>query len=129
MMTTAPIIVIAGLASAFFAGWYGAGLYQDSQQLLIERAATETAAKNRQYTEQIASDSARLLESKLEELRANEIHTEKVIQKELVKPVFSNICASDEYVRLFNAAAERTERALSGKPVNPLPDHPATPER
>ncbi|MGJ3287337.1 hypothetical protein [Klebsiella michiganensis] len=69
----------------------------------------------------ISSGSAQLLEARLQELHGNEIHTERVIHTETVKPVFRNVCASDEYVRLFNNSVEQAERTLSGKPVSTVP--------
>jgi hypothetical protein len=62
-------------------------------------------------------------------LKANEIHTERETRTEVIKPVFSNVCASDEYVRLFNQSVDKAERTLSGKPASALPDHAASPFR
>ncbi|MEG9833317.1 hypothetical protein [Serratia marcescens] len=129
MIQAKPFILLALLAAVFWAGWFTAGLYSDSQQLIIERAATAGAEKSRRYTEQMAGESARLLESKLAELSANETHTERVIRTEVVKPVFSNVCATAEYVRLFNAATDRAERTLSGQFVGPLPGNVAEAKR
>ncbi|MGQ5792605.1 hypothetical protein ACUNIY_09225 [Serratia sp. IR-2025] len=129
MSQAKPFILLALLAAVFWAGWFTAGLYGDSQQLIIERAATAGAEKSRRYTEQMAGESARLLESKLAELSANETHTERVIRTEVVKPVFSNVCATAEYVRLFNAATDRAERTLSGQFVGPLPGNAAEAKR
>lgn len=99
---------------AFVAGWWCCQKYQDSQQLLIERAAAETAAK----IETSIAGTSRIVEEKLQELKANERHTEKIIRTEVVKPVFSNVCATDDYVRMFNESVDRDERTLSGKPIN-----------
>lgn len=118
-------IALAQLIVTFGAGWYACGLYADSQQLVIERAANAGAEKSRKYTEQMAGESARLLESKLAELTANETHTERVIRTEVVKPVFHNVCATDEYVRLFNAATDSAERTLSAKFAGPVPGNAA----
>lgn len=116
-----PVIFLLLLAVVFAAGWFTAGLYSDSQQLIIERAATAGAEKSRLYTQKMASESARLLEEKLSELKANESHTERVIRTEVVKPVFSTVCATDDYVRLFNAASASAERTLSGKFADKMP--------
>lgn len=116
-----PVIFLLLLAVVFAAGWFTAGLYSDSQQLIIERAATAGAEKSRLYTQKMASESARLLEEKLSELKANESHTERVIRTEVVKPVFSTVCATDDYVRLFNAASASAERTLSGKFADQMP--------
>lgn len=103
---------------AFLAGWWCCQKYQDSNQLLIERAAQQTAAQ----IQRSFAATARVVEDKLQELKANERHTEKIIRTEVVKPVFNHVCATDDYVRLFNDATERDERILSGKSVNPLSD-------
>lgn len=129
MTQAKPFIVLALLAAVFCAGWFTAGLYSDSQQLVIERAATAGAEQSRRYTENMAGESARLLENKLAELSANETHTERVIRTEVVKPIFSSVCATAEYVRLFNAATDSAERTLSGQFVGPMPGNTAAPQR
>lgn len=113
------------LIAAWWLGWTMHG----DRQAKIDLAINQVAEANRVQVENIAGTSARQLEDKLTELRANEVHTERLIRTEIVKPIFSNICATDEYVRLFNASAESAERTLSGKSVNPLPGHLATPGR
>ncbi|UAN53712.1 hypothetical protein KGP26_11935 [Serratia sp. JSRIV002] len=121
-MNLSPFALIAILAAAFGCGWTTAGWNQDSQQLVIERAANAGAEQARRYTEQMAGASAKQLETTLETLRADGIRTEREIRIETVKPIFRNVCASDEYVRVFNDASDRAERALSGQPPRPLPD-------
>ncbi|EOI6410191.1 hypothetical protein ACMVCI_001626 [Yersinia enterocolitica] len=113
------------LIAAWLLGWTMHG----NRQAQIELAISQVAAANRVQVEDIAGTSARQLENKLTELRANEVHTERLIRTEIIKPVFSTVCATDDYVRLFNASAERAERTLSGKPINPLPGNAATPGR
>lgn len=110
------------LIAAWLLGWTMHG----DRQAKIELAISQVAAANRLQVEDIAGTSARQLENKLTELRANEVHTERLIRTEIIKPVFSTVCATDDYVRLFNASAERAERTLSGKFVDPLPGNAAT---
>ncbi|WP_279050101.1 hypothetical protein [Cedecea davisae] len=114
-----PLLLVAAV---FCAGWVVRGWYNNGLAL----AASESAETTRQIVTEVTRKSGQALEEKLAELKANEVHTERVIRTETIKPVFSNVCASDEYVRLFNESAERAERVLSGKPVNPLSDQPAT---
>ncbi|NHB87189.1 hypothetical protein C5471_05465 [Photorhabdus tasmaniensis] len=121
MRRTAPAFLLT--LCGFWLGWRA----HSGHQAEIERAIQQNTEKTRQHMENIARQSARQLENKLETLRANEVHTETVIQKEVVKPVFSHVCATDEYVRLFNQATTETERALSGKFENALPGKPAAP--
>lgn len=107
------------LIAAWWLGWTMHG----ESQAKIELAISQLATANRVQVEAIAGTSARQLENKLTELRANEVHTERLIRTEIIKPIFSTVCATDEYVRLFNASAESAERTLSGKPVDPLLGH------
>ncbi|WP_019213324.1 hypothetical protein [Yersinia massiliensis] len=116
-----PAILL--LIAAWWLGWTMHGESQAKIELAISQVATAT----RVQVEKIAGTSSRQLEDKLTELRANEVHTERTIRTEIIKPVFSNVCASDEYVRLFNDSTERAERTLSRKFVNPLPGTVAAP--
>ncbi|EQA4235401.1 hypothetical protein ACX2XH_001508 [Serratia marcescens] len=74
----------------------------------------------------VSSESAQLLEAKLQDLHGNEIHTERVIHTETITPVFRNVCATDEYVRLFNHSVDQAERTLSGQSDSKVPGKPAT---
>lgn len=115
-MTTGQWLIV--VAVAFVWGWKTADWQRDSLELSISTAATTAANKTRATTQAIASDSARSLEIKLGEL-ANAPPRE--IRTEMVKPVFTNVCVSDDFVRMFNDAAASAERALSGKPQNKMP--------
>jgi hypothetical protein len=120
-MNRAVLLAIGALALAFLSGWKVAIWQRDSLELVIERSASATGKK----MELIASHSGRLLEGKLDEIRnapAREIRTE------LVKPVFTNVCLSAEFVSMYNDAAAKVERALSGKPENKMPRAAAAPE-
>ncbi|WP_421511699.1 hypothetical protein ACOQH0_05420 [Enterobacter sp. JS8-1] len=109
------------LIAAMSAGWQA----HDWHDAKLKLAANESAEQTRQIVVEVTRQSGEALEKKLTELKANEIHTERIIRTETIKPVFNNVCASDDYVRLFNEMAASTERTLSGKPVNPLPGKPA----
>lgn len=105
------------LALGLVAGWLIRGWYQHSLELVAERAATAAGNKLRDEIQDISGSSARELENKLEGLRdawPAEIRTE------IVKPVFTNVCVSDEFVRLYNDTAARAERTLSGKSPDPV---------
>ncbi|EER7930048.1 hypothetical protein F1A50_001485 [Escherichia coli] len=110
------------LAAAMSAGWQA----HDWHDAKLKLAASEAAEQTRQIVVEVTQQSGEALEAKLAELRANEIHTERVICTETIKSVFSNVCASDDYVRLFNESADQAERKLSGKPAGTLPGHVAT---
>ncbi|ECZ1412839.1 hypothetical protein F7341_05330 [Salmonella enterica] len=110
------------LVAAMSAGWQAHNWHDAKLQL----AASEAAEQTRQIVVEVTQQSGEALEAKLAGLKANERHTERVIRTEIIKPVFSNVCASDDYVRLFNESADQAERELSGKPADTLPGHAAT---
>lgn len=110
------------LIAAMSAGWQA----HDWHNAKLELAANKATEETRQIVVEVTRQSGEALELKLAELKGNEFHTERVIRTEIIKPVFSNVCASDDYVRLFNESADQAERALSGKPANPLPGSSAT---
>ncbi|QIZ52349.1 hypothetical protein DWG24_17150 [Dickeya zeae] len=105
--------VVAGLAVAFAAGWQAANWQRDSMELAVTRAATVAVEQSRQALQALASQSGAVLESKLEALRNV---PNKTVYREIVKPVFTNVCLSAEFVSLYNDAVNHTERVLSGKP-------------
>ncbi|HED2942674.1 TPA: hypothetical protein R4Z82_003368 [Enterobacter hormaechei subsp. xiangfangensis] len=109
------------LIAAMSAGWQA----HDWHDAKLKLAASESAEQTRQIVAEVTRQSGEALEAKIAELKGNEIHTEREIRTEIIKPVFSNVCASDDYVRLFNESADRAERVLSGKPANALPGESA----
>jgi len=113
------------LAAAFLFGW-SAHSWHNAQ---TELAANQSADETRRVVTEVTRQSGEALEAKIAELKANEIHTERETRTEVIKPVFSNVCASDEYVRLFNQSVDKAERTLSGKPASAVPGHAASPFR
>lgn len=108
-------LFIAILLATFSAGWQVNELYHDS----LELTATKAADKTRNAIEEISSKSGQALEEKLEGI-ANAAPRE--IRTEIIKPVFTHVCVSDEFVSLYNQTAENIERELSGKPVKKMLD-------
>ncbi|EAB8055720.1 hypothetical protein EXB42_19185 [Salmonella enterica subsp. enterica serovar Agona] len=102
----AGILLLSALA--FASGWTVAGWQRDSIDLTIRN----TAAATGKDLANISSSSGRRLEEKLEAIREA---PPREIRTEVVKPVFTNVCMSDDFVRMYNEAAAGTERALSGK--------------
>jgi hypothetical protein len=96
---------------SFAGGWKTASWQRDSVDLAVNKAAAATG----QRMADIASRSGRALEDKLEALKNA---PPREIRTEVVKPVFTNVCMSADFVSMYNEAAARTERALSGKPEN-----------
>lgn len=114
------------VALAFVWGWLTADWRRDSLELAINTAAQVAGNESRKVMQGIASDSARALEDKLEALRNAQ---PREIRTEVLKPVFTNRCLSDEFVSMYNSAVTGTERALSGKPENTMRHAAAAPER
>ena len=112
------VIAVLALMAAFAAGWRVHAWYSDSVELAITTAAHAAGESSRLAGEKLASESGRRLENTLEALR-NAQPVE--IRTEILKPVFTNECLSPELVSMYNAAADKAERALSGKPVNQMP--------
>lgn len=110
-MTNGQWLVVVALA--FVWGWLTADWRRDSLELAINSAAQVAGNKSQKAMLEIASESARGLEDKLEAL---ENGRPKEIRTEILKPVFTNVCVSDDFIRMYNATVENTERTLSGKP-------------
>lgn len=104
---------------AFSAGWLVKGWHQDSLELVALKTANEINNASLKAQQDLASQSARTLENKLEEL-ANVQPPE--IRTEIIKPVFTNLCVSDDFVRMYNEAIDSAERTLSGKSTDKMPD-------
>lgn len=107
------------LIAVFAAGWQVANWQRDSVELAVTTAATAAGDASRKEMQTIASQSGQQLERQLEAIRNAPA---KEIYREIVKPVFTHVCLSDEFVSLYNASVERTERALSGKPEKEMSD-------
>ncbi|HBC2581680.1 hypothetical protein JJQ12_20010 [Enterobacter hormaechei] len=116
-MTNGQWLVVVALA--FVWGWLTADWRRDSLELAINSAAQVAGNKSQKAMLEIASESARGLEDKLEALASGR---PKEIRTEILKPVFTNICVSDDFIRMYNATVENTERTLSGKPEAQMPN-------
>jgi len=110
-MDRVTVGVVLLLALAFASGWKVASWQRDSVDLAIRKTATATGTQ----LASVASASGRKLEAQLEALKNA---PPREIRTEVVKPVFTNKCMSDEFVRMYNDAVTSTERALSGEPEN-----------
>lgn len=100
------------LITAFGAGWKVKSWQADSETLAIENAKTEMINAYRDAERK----SARVLEDKLGELKANE----KVIEREKLKiidrPVYLNNCLDSDGLSLIEQA--RAGKADTAKPAN-----------
>ncbi|HEK2745613.1 hypothetical protein JEP37_00280 [Proteus mirabilis] len=118
-MKQATAIIFAFILT-FSSGWLVKGWHQDSLELVALKTANEVNDASLKAQHDLASQSARTLENKLEEL-ANAQPTE--IRTEIIKPVFTNLCVSDDFVRMYNEAIDSAERALSGKSTDKMHDN------
>lgn len=116
-MTNGQWLVVVALA--FVWGWLTADWRRDSLELAINSAAQVAGNKSKKAMLEIASESARELEDKLEALESGR---PKEIRTEILKPVFTNVCVSDDFIRMYNATVDNTERTLSGKPEAKMPN-------
>lgn len=116
-MTNGQWLVVVALA--FVWGWLTADWRRDSLELAINSAAQVAGERSRKTMQEVASDSARGLEEKLEALESGR---PKEIRTEIIKPVFTNVCVSADFISMFNATVENTERTLSGKPEAKMPN-------
>lgn len=114
-MTKQLALIMTLLLCAFGAGWKVNGLYHD----ILELTAQKVADKTRLNLEEISSQSGQRLETKLEGI-ANAAPRE--IRTEIIKPVFTNICVSDEFVSMYNKTLDIIGRELSGKPAKKMLD-------
>lgn len=104
------IAVAVLLAACVAAGWIGRGWFEDAQDLAELRGAQQAIDAAMQRESGIAS----ALETRLQELKANE----RVIEREKIKvvdrPVYRAECLDADGLRLINAAKAGTG---AGKPA------------
>lgn len=110
-MNRVAVVAVVLCILAFAGGWKAATWQRDSIDLAISKTATATGKQ----LADVASESARKLEDQLEALKNA---PPREIRTEVLKPVFTNRCLSDEFISMYNDAAASAERALSGKPEN-----------
>lgn len=61
------------------------------------------------------SDLSSNYKNDLKDVLSKNKHTKEIINNEKVKPIFVNVCASDEYVSLFNQQTEQYLKKLPSK--------------
>ncbi|WP_413740835.1 hypothetical protein [Sodalis sp. RH18] len=115
MTGRAQIILLLLMACMLSAGWVGRGWYEGNLQLATERAENAADKQMATLTMGISTAVGQQIENKLSGLQANEIRLQPIYQQEIIKPIFNNVCATDEYVRLWNDNVTAAERTLSGK--------------
>jgi cell division protein FtsB len=93
-------IIIVNFLIAY-AGWYGRGLHEHSKSLVALEVAVE---KNNQSLAR-ESEIAKIVIEKLSTLEASERVIDRGIIREIEKPMYRNVCLSDDAVRMLNEAA------------------------
>lgn len=117
-MKNVPLIFVLTALISFAAGWVVGDWRRDSVDLVIQQAAKVAGDKATQQTLKVSSESSEKLEQQLEDIRNA---PPKEIRTEIVKPVFTNVCLSPEFVSMYNDTADRIERTLSVQPVKKVP--------
>ncbi|HBM2908085.1 TPA: hypothetical protein LVL19_003592 [Klebsiella michiganensis] len=115
-----PALVI-GLIVGSVAAWRT----EEAIHTEFQSAVWLSSVERQSLIADISDASAAALESRLEALRNNESVVERHFTHEIINPVFRNVCATDEYVRLFNESTATAARTLAGEPPAPLPGKPA----
>ncbi|MEY1238745.1 hypothetical protein AB7102_14450 [Providencia manganoxydans] len=121
-MTKQLALIITLLICAFGAGWKVNGLYHDSLALTAQKVADKT----RLNLEEISSQSGQRLETILEGIAHA---APREIRTEIIKPVFTHVCVSDEFVSMYNETVENINSELSGKPAKKMLDKAASTDR
>ena len=90
-MNRVAVVAVVLCVLAFAGGWKAATWQRDSIDLAISKTATATGKQ----LADVASESGRKLENQLEALKNA---PPREIRTEVVKPVFTNKCLSDDFV-------------------------------
>ncbi|MEQ3723500.1 hypothetical protein [Alcanivorax sp.] len=105
----AVLAVVAGVA---FGGWTVRGWYEgdlEAARLKATSAAIQVALDDH-------AAIAQAVEGKLATLKANETVIDRGVMREVIKPVYRNVCLPAAGVRLLNAAAIND---IAGLPTEP----------
>lgn len=106
------LIFAAVIALSFIGGYTVANWHNDSLDLVAEKAAKKTSDNFQVNQTQIADN----VQKSLDDWRKSNVIVQEKITREKLQPVFTNVCSTDEYVRLFN---EQTNKFSSDHTVKP----------
>ncbi len=118
------IASLVAVVALLFGGWTIRGWYEGNLDLLRERvtrAAIDEALENH-------SDVARAVEEKLSGLKANQTVIDRGVTREVIKPVYRNVCLPDAGVGLLNAAALNDTSQLPAEPDGDVPEGATDPD-
>ena len=117
----AVLAIVGGIA---FGGWTARGWHEDSKELERQKATADAVTAALQSDSKIAA----AVEEKLSGLKANQTIIDRGVTREVVKPVYRNVCLPGSGVRLLNAAATNDIAVLSAEPDGEMPAATANPE-
>jgi len=106
------LVVLAVVAGIAFGGWTARGWHEDSKELERQKATADAITAALQSDSKIAA----AVEEKLSGLKANQTIIDRGVTREVVKPVYRNVCLPGSGVRLLNAAATNEIASLSAEP-------------
>ncbi|KZX61291.1 hypothetical protein A3724_16620 [Alcanivorax sp. HI0033] len=118
------IVGLVAVVALLFGGWTIRGWYEGNLDLLRERvtrAAIDEALESH-------SDVARVVEEKLSGLKANQTVIDRGVTREVIKPVYRNVCLPGAGVGLLNAAALNDTSQLPAEPDGDVPEDAADPQ-
>lgn len=105
------IIFLAFVVGAFFAGMRYENISMTKDQLNQDKIVSQLQDKQDKAVNEVAN---RVLNG-LSEWEKNKEVVLKEMHYETTKPVFYNVCSTDEYVRMFNQVQDSTRKTLTGK--------------
>jgi len=104
-------LVLAAIVAAYSFFWYNQGYKNRDRQALQEQVkAQQLAEKKRQETQKRLDDVSNRLQKALENVRVETHYIDRVITKEIEKPVYKNCVVPDTGSAVLNDNAERLNR-------------------
>lgn len=118
------LVVLAVAAALVWIGWVGKGWHEDSKELERQKATADAIAAALKSDSKIAA----VVEEKLSGLKANQTVIDRGVTREVIKPVYRNVCLPESGVRLLNAAAINDTAGLPTEHDGEVPGDTAHPE-
>lgn len=105
------IAIVVALVLSFGGGYTVAKWHQDSIELAAQKAADKASTKFQTEQKDIAQD----VMASLDQWKNSNVQIQQKVIHEKLQPVFSNVCVSDEYVRLFNQQTNSLSKKTDAK--------------
>lgn len=93
-----PYLIVVAIALSFGAGYKVSNWHEASIELVAQKAADGVAKQFQGNQKEIADN----VQKSLDDWRQNNVIVQEKITREKLQPVFSNVCVTPEYVKLFN---------------------------